>query len=471
MARKKQNVDVTAPTEALDLSIIGVSGLKEYGGYLDEEFYRKLKGKRGQLLYREMADNSSTIGAIRYIIKALVRQVEFRVDPAQEGNAAAIEQASFVESCLSDMSITFEDTISEVLSFLDYGWSFFEIIYKLRKGATDDPTTRSRYEDGKVGWRKLALRSQDTLDHWEFDDDGGLRGLWQFDDRQGLLYIPIEKALLFRTETTKDNPEGRSIFRNAVVDYFFLKRICEIEALGIERDMTGMITMEVPIELLMKSASAEQKHVRETLEKMLSELKRDEREFALVPSEVDRNGQSTGYKLKLLSSGGSRQIDTNGVKLYYKQNILQSVVAQFLQLGMNSVGSFALASSQTDLFAVALINYIDTICAVLNRFGVARLMTLNGVPTELWPEVVHGDIETPPLAEIGNYISALAAAGQLPEDAGIKRKLLEFAKLPIPEEEVIAATPAPIEQPVQKKKRYVRSIPMKSMGSPPRDLK
>jgi hypothetical protein len=98
-------------------------------------------------------------------------------------------------------------------------------------------------------------------------------------------------------------------------------------------------------------------------------------------------------------------------------------------------------------------------------------MTLNGVPTELWPEVVHGDIETPPLAEIGNYISALAAAGQLPEDAGIKRKLLEFAKLPIPEEEVIAATPAPIEQPVQKKKRYVRSIPMKSMGSPPRDLK
>ena len=43
-------------------------------------------------------------------------------------------------------------------------------------------------------------------------------------------------------------------------------------------------------------------------------------------------------------------------------------------------------------------------------------MTLNSVPIELWPEVVYGDIETPALAEMGQYLTALAGAGKLPEE-------------------------------------------------------
>lgn len=417
----------------LDLGVIGYSGLKQYDGQIDEEFHPRLKGAWGPKVYREMTDNSSAIGAIRYITKALVRHVEWWAEPADESNEAQ-EWAAFLEECLIDMSITFEDFISEVLSFLEYGWSYFETNYKLRKGKTTDPTTRSRYDDGRIGWRKLALRSQDTLDRWQFDKDGGLRGMHQADPVTGArVFIPIEKAILFRTETTKGNPEGRSIYRNAVVDYFYLKRISEIEAIGIERDMTGLLTMEVPIELLQQNAPAEVRALRTSLETMLSQLKRDEREFAMVPSELNREGKPTGYKLKLLSTGGARQINTAEVKLFYKTSILQSVVAQFIQLGMANVGSFALASSQTSLFAAALGAYIDTIAATFNQFGVGRLMDLNGVPQELRPELVHGDLESPPLQEIGAYIQALATSGQLPDDEALQRKLLDFAKLPAPE--------------------------------------
>jgi hypothetical protein len=423
--------------EKLDLGVIGFSGLKQYGGTIDEEWHPKLRGTYGPKLYREMGDNNSAIGAIKYIIQALVRQVEWRVEPADTSKEAA-EPAEFLESCLIDMSITFEDFISEVLSFLEFGWSYFEIVYKLRKGLeSKDAKTRSQFSDGKIGWRKFALRAQDTLDHWEFDqEDNGLRGMVQGSEYSGkTAFIPIEKAMLFRTVTTKGNPEGRSLYRNAVIDYFYLKRISEIEAIGIERDMTGLITMEVPLQILHPDADAKSKALRASFEKMLSELKRDEREYAMVPAEIDKSGQPTGYKLKLLSTGGRRQIDTNAVKLYYKTGILQSVLAQFIQLGMSNVGSFALASTQTDLFAVALGAYLNTIASVINRFGVSRLMALNGVKSDLWPELVHGDIESPPLAEIGSYVQALAGAGQLPEDDAIKRKLLEIAKLPMPEVE------------------------------------
>ena len=46
----------------------------------------------------------------------------------------------------------------------------------------------------------------------------------------GLLTIPISKAMLFRTESAKDNPEGRSILRNAYRSWYFKRRIQEIEA-------------------------------------------------------------------------------------------------------------------------------------------------------------------------------------------------------------------------------------------------
>jgi hypothetical protein len=419
-----------------DFDILGYTGLKEWGGHIYEEFHRRLQGQYAAKVYREMSDNSSTIGAIRYLIKALVRQVEWRVEPSVEHDQTAAEWAAFTESCITDMSITFEDFISEVLSFLDYGWSYFEIVYKIRRGQTNDPRTRSKFDDGKIGWRKFALRAQDTLDSWEFDEeDQGLRGMNQQTELGQFAFIPIEKALLFRTETYKNNPEGRSIYRNAVVDWFFLKRIGEIEAIGIERDLTGLPVMEVPIKILRSNAGADEVALRTQFETLLSQIKRDERAFAMVPSEQDRDGKPTGYKFKLLSSGGQHQINTNETKVYYKTGILQSVVAQFLQLGMNNVGSFALASSQTNLFAIALGAFLDVITSTINRFAIARLMELNNVPTEYWPTLVHGDIESPPLAEIGAYLQALATAGQLPEDDAIKRKLLEIGGLPIPETE------------------------------------
>ncbi len=424
----------------LDFGVLGFSGLKQYGGTIEEEWHPKLRGEYGPKLYREMTDNSSVIGAISFIVQALVRQVEWRVEQAS-ADKEAIEWAAFLESCLIDMSHTFEDFISEVLSFFPYGWSYFETVYKIRRAdATnkDDPTVRSQYSDGKIGWRKLALRAQDTLDHWEFDEeDGGLRGMHQTDETSGqTAYIPIEKALLFRTSTYKNNPEGRSLYRNAVVDYFYLKRISEIEAIGIERDMTGVIAMQVPVDLLRTDADSSAKALRAELERMLGQLKRDEREYIMVPSETDRDGKPTGYKFELVNSGGKRQIDTNATKNYYKVNILQSVMAQFIQLGMQNVGSFALASSQTDLFAVALGAYLDVISSTFNRFAVSRLMEMNNAPREYWPTLEHGDLEGQALGEIGGYVQALATAGVIDTtDEALQRKLLEMAKLPQPEKE------------------------------------
>lgn len=416
---------------------LGTTGLKQQSGYIYEEFLPRLQGEKGVKVYREMVDNSSVIGSIRYLIRALVRQVDWRIESAND-SAEAKRQAEYVEGCLRDMIHTFEDLISETLSCLEYGWAYFELVYKLRKGATRDDTTRSQFNDGKWGWRKIEIRSQESWDHWEFDPETSeFLGMHQWDTYSGRrTYIPLEKALLFRTESTRGNPEGRSLYRNAVIDYHSLKRISQIELVGIERDMTGLLTMEVPVELLQSSPGTSEATLRTTLETMLSQLKRDEREYAMVPPEVDRKGMPTGYKLKLLSTGGRRQIDTNAVKLYYKISILQTVLAQFIQLGMDKAGSWALASSQTNTFSMALGAILnDAICAPFNRYAIPRLMELNDVAPDLHPELVHGDIETPPLEEVGKYLVSLATAGLDLSDPALQRKLLEIGNLPLPKEE------------------------------------
>lgn len=135
---------------------IGRIGQRRYGGTIYEEFLHELRGTRGIEVYREMSENDDVVGAILFAIEMLVRQCDWNVEPGGD-TAKDKEAAEFVESCMHDMQDTWTDTISEILSFLTYGWSFHEIVYKRRMGNTKNPTTKSKYTDGLIGWKKLPI--------------------------------------------------------------------------------------------------------------------------------------------------------------------------------------------------------------------------------------------------------------------------------------------------------------------------
>ena len=416
------------------IEILGSSGLNHYGGVVEEEWLKQLQGEKGAQAFREMKDNDPIVGSILYAIKTLVRQTEWRVE-AKGDDPRHVEIAEFVESCVDDMSITWGDFISEALSFLPFGWSYFEILYKLRKGDSNSSGADSKHNDGKIGWRKFGIRAQDTLMRWEIDDEGGIQGLWQTAAPSfELTYIPIEKALLFRTETSKGNPEGRSILRNAYRSWWFLKRIQEIEAIGIERDLAGLPVMQVPLELLSASASSQQKNVLADFRDMIQRIRRDEYEGVVVPSETDMDGNPSGYKLSLLSSGGRRPIDVNEIIKRYESRIAMSVLGEFVLLGMDTVGSFALSSNKTALFSQALGTYLKSIADVFNSFAIPRLLRLNGyTDSEFYPEMTFSDIETPDINELAGALSGLTASGILTPDDELEKWVREYANLPVPE--------------------------------------
>lgn len=431
----------------IDFSTLGTSGLKQFGGFVEEEWSPWLRGLAKIRVYREMEDNSSAVGAIRFLLRILMSQVDWYVEPPKgyEDSSEAKEICDFVEECREDMSHSWFDFVSEALSFLTYGFATFELVYKLRGGQATrvdkygrtvrDGSRASKYDDNKVGWRKFAIRAQEVLLRWEFDtEDRSLAGFHTWDPYAGRgSFIPIEKAMLIRTEVTRDNPEGRSLYRSAYVDYKTLKRIQEVEAIGIEHDLTGMLKMQVPLELLVPNASPTNKMLRSQLERQLAALKRDERGFILVPPEVTADEKPTGYKLERMQSSGSHAVDTTRVKNYYRTNIMQSCLAQFLQLGQQDMaGAKALSSDHTDLFALGLYSMVDMMSAPVNRYAIPRLLAANEMPPELAPVVKHGDIEAPPLEEVSRFLMNLATAGVPFQSKELSDKLMDMASLPKP---------------------------------------
>ena len=144
------------------LTEYGRIGQKRYAGVILEEYQAELRGRRGIEMFKEMSESDSVIGSMLFAAEMLIRQATWDVEP-QGDTEKDKEAAEFVKSCMDDMSETWQDTISEILSFLVYGWSWHEICYKRRMGKTKDAETNSKYEDGLIGWQKLPIRAQDTF--------------------------------------------------------------------------------------------------------------------------------------------------------------------------------------------------------------------------------------------------------------------------------------------------------------------
>lgn len=394
-----------------DLTELGLPGLKSSYGYItEEEFVPDLFGRKAIETYKKMRDNDPIIGAMLYAFEMLLRSVNWRVQPYSNMDNH-LADAEFLESCMNDMAVSWPDTISEISSMLAFGWSFHEIVYKIRRGYNVDKVSSSKFTDGRIGWAKLPIRSQDSLDRWVFGENGKVEGMVQRPAPiYTEIYIPIRKGLLFRTKLYKDNPEGRSVLRNAYRPWYFKQRIEEIEGVGIERDLAGLPMAEVDPEILSDQATPSQKALLARIQEIVQNVRRDAQEGIVWPSAYDENGNQL-YKFQLLSAGGSRQFDTSGIIERYVQHMAMTVLADFILLGHESVGSFALSSDKTNLFAVSLGTLIESIAEVFNTDAIPKLFALNGMDTEELPRIVHDDIENPNLAELSAFLGALIGAG------------------------------------------------------------
>lgn len=400
------------------LGEVGVSGLKESWGYIHEEFLRDLNtSQKRYKLYDEMRQNNPIIAAMMQAIELSIKQIEVHVDGEDE-------RAEFVESCLEDMSQSWNEHVGEALTMLPFGFAPFEVVYKRRQG--ENAKEPSQYSDGRIGWRKFAFRSQDSLRNWDMaPENGELRGFYQqaWNDYK-LRYIPVEKLLLYRTTSEKGNPEGRSILRPAYVPYYYVKNLQTVEAIGAERDLAGLPMIKLPELADTASGSTDMNNA----EAIVRRIRQDEQAGAVIPF---------GWELTLLASPGSKAVDVAAIIERHEKRMAMVAMAQFLMLGMDKVGSYSLSKDHSDFFLMAINAIVDNVCETINKYAIPRLLKLNGMSTVEPPQLMHGIPSRTDIQVVGDFLQKMASSGFILPDDDFEKWLRDLIGAPALTQEMI----------------------------------
>jgi len=372
---------------------IGRTGLAYWYGMVEERYLKDLYGADGIKVFDEMRRRDPTIRALLYATKVMARTVKWSVVPAstQPGDK---EAAFFLETCLDDMSHTVSDAVDDILSMLAFGWHWAELCYKRRQGPGGK--IASRYDDGRIGWRKWAPRKQSSWYKWEFDETGGVVGMWQWPqpERGGpAIFLPIEKSLLFTTEPDSGNPEGVSILEACYETWYFLKNLLPILGMGFERSFVGL-----PWFNWKERPDASDKAAVEELGKG---LRQGSKAYVSLPPSVEGELKSVANPV----AG-----DVLATIQYFRILILQAALADYINLGTGTTGSRALGQTKLDFFLMAVNGWLDKIETALNRFAVPRLFGFNEFPAlSAYPQIEHTVISRPDLGELGSFVQAIAS--------------------------------------------------------------
>jgi len=387
---------------------IGETGLYEQDGFVFEDHLPKLKSLEKRInIYREMSTDP-VVGSVIFAIEMHLRNVQWHIEEHEEGTDE--ELVNLVEDSLDNMSHTFQDFMSEVVSMLIYGFALHEVVYE-------------KTNDGRILWRKWAPRSQDSIYKWNLDDQGGVDGVTQMPKYgTGQNYIPVEKLLLFRPSMFKNNPEGKSVLRTAYRPYYFKTRLETIEAISYERNLSGYPVLNVPSNVFGKSKRA--KELRDLAMDIVTRIRKDEQMGSVMPP---------GWELKLLSAEGTTSVNIDEAITRYNLQIAQSLLSDIIMIGHStSGGSYALSDKKYELFVIALTSWLDSIGAVLNKYAIPRLLELNGYRKEDYncPKFVADPVQKIDPLKMANTMYRLSSINAVKPDDRLEKFFRNFLGLP-----------------------------------------
>jgi hypothetical protein len=404
---EQKPLEKTNAMNLTDKAEVGKSGFNWSAGHLYEEFLTELQGSNGIKIYREMSDNDAVVGACLFAIKQILREAKWSAVAAGEDTQSKAD-AEFLHDCMHGMEHSWNDMIMDILSMISYGWSWHETVYK-------------RDRDGHVVWRKIPIRLQSSWDQWDLDDNGNVLGMIQRpapDFRA--IWLPVSKCLLFRTELNGDNPEGKSVLRAAYRTWYFKKMAEEVEGIGMERDLAGIPVLTTPEGFDWDKDDEKVAAALTAAKNIVANLRRDEQDGVILPF---------GWVLTLLGSPGNRQFDTSTILDRYDKRLAMTVLAQFIMLGMERTGSYALADVQTDMFFQCLEGWMNGIRDIFNRVAVPKLFAYNGVTNRPLPYVTHTGMRKYKLKDLADYVSKLAGVEALVIDEDLQNYLKDYARL------------------------------------------
>ncbi|MFA5197832.1 MAG: DUF935 family protein, partial [Patescibacteria group bacterium] len=381
---------------------IGGSGTTNFQGTIDtEEYISDLTGSTLYTTIDKMRWSDASIQAALLMCEQPIRSAEWDIESASEDKEDT-EIAEFVKNNLfNGLTTSWEDTLRQILLMQPYGCMVMEVVYKLT-------------EDGKIGWRKWAPRLPKTIEKWNVDDNGELESITQRTykgNRYIEITIPKEKLMVFTHRREGDNYLGTSILRQAYKHWFFRDKYYKIDAVAQERLGIGIPKITLP--------DGYTDNDFDEAEKMGQNLRGHEKSYVVIKQ---------GWEVEMLDLKANTLKNPSIMLEHHTREILKSVLAQFLDLGSKSVGSYSLSKDQSQIFLQALDATAKSIEEVIN--GEIRKLVDYNYNVEAYPKLTHTDLGIKDIKELAEAIQTLAMAQFITPDPETESYLRKTLKLP-----------------------------------------
>lgn len=400
---------------------LGAEGVSTFGGVVsDNELGRKLRGQEKYKAFAEILANTMIASAgVRFFL-TLASRSKLRFAPAKGGKADG--WTAKAEAMMEGSATTWSSIMKKSALYKFYGFSVGEV-------------TAARIADGSFGLAKLGPRAQATIERWDVQDDGEIRGVWQRNPHNFQeVYIPRAKILYLVDDCLSSSPEGLGLFRHIAEAALRLEYYEKLEGQGFEHDLRGMPVAYGPFSEIAEAAkngnmtAAQQSALQQPLEKFIKNHAGSTKQGLMLDSAVykstDEGGTPSATKkwaVELLKAGATSHEALARAIERINHEIARVLGTENMLLGGGNVGSMALSADKSQNFYMTVEECVDGVCEAFRRDVMRPLWELNGYPADKLPVPYCKTSQYLSIASITRALNDLARSGatMLPDDPAV----------------------------------------------------
>lgn len=434
----KKNITDVKETSPSPTEGVGSPGFANYNGFIQEkEKNSNLTGTQKYIVYSNNLSNVAVVGAgVRYFLNLLAK-ASWNVDAADESPAAQ-EAAKFVKNVIGNTRTPWSRIIRRAGMYKFYGFNIQE-------------WTAVRREDGMIGLLDIVPRPQFTIERWDTDEQGTVRGVVQRSPQdQKETYIPIEKLVYAVDDSLTDSPEGIGIFRHLVDPIDRLKRYEQLEGFGFETDLRGIPVAKAPLSELQQLVRNGEitKEQRDSILKPVRNFVQNHVKSPKLGMLIDsstyrsRGGDQSPtnipqWNIDLLKAGNTSQAEIAKAIERITHEIARLIGVEHLLLGGDGRGTQALSRDKSHNFYLIIDSTLTELEQTFNRDIIDRLWDLNGLDPAIKPQFSTEAVQFRDIEQITSALADLAKAGAPldPNDPAINeiRDLLGLSRIEMDE--------------------------------------
>ena len=428
----KASMQTQDQPDRFKLGEMGNLGLSIFQGVSTSDLKRELNWPASINTFKQM-NAHGTINSAMTLFDNIIGKAQWSITPPKDATEEEKKQCEILGTMMHDMEGTWSEFIRDVLSMNIFGFSVHEKVYRKRYTSNG-----SLYNDGLIGWKKLPIRAQETIEKFIFSTDGNdILGVKQnlsgvtdnynrFSNRiDNEVVLPRSKVMLFRAGKHRGDPFGKSPLREAYLAWRFLTALEDLEATSIAKDVSGLPVLSIPPQYLSEDASPSQKAIRQYYESSMRNLQMNQQSAMILPLAYCEVSKQPLFKLELLSMDGKKAFDISKVKEYYKNSIVTSLFSETTSMGQTQVGSFALGSLKNTMTGMAAESMIKSIRDVIQRDLIEQTYTLNNWPTDRMGTLDYDNLDSTDVEGISKAFQRYASTGLLELDREVLNAVRE----------------------------------------------